>query len=149
MGFQSELVLILGFLPLLLRALSFVQHSIPDELIWQPEPSGQFTVKSAYHLAFSLHRTPPKKAGVDIVDCGMWKWLWIRKVPPKLKFFMWQCLHRILPTREALALRGMDIIPICPVCGKKEETLEHLFFLCSVARRLWRKIGFNDHLRSW
>ncbi|CAI0629245.1 unnamed protein product [Linum tenue] len=122
---------------------------IPDRVVWHYESSGEFSVKSAYHLAFSLQQPVQKKHGVSFLDQGLWKWVWTRSLPPKLLFFLWQCLLRILPTREALAARGVDLIPICPVCGRKEETIEHLFFQCVVARRLWTLIGMRQHLLVW
>ncbi|CAL1383576.1 unnamed protein product [Linum trigynum] len=44
--------------------LSF--RPVPDRVIWHYETSGDFTVKSAYHLAFSLLDSPVRKLGASL-----------------------------------------------------------------------------------
>ncbi|CAL1372514.1 unnamed protein product [Linum trigynum] len=133
----------------IIRQLPLPQRRLVDDIIWHYEANGLFSVKSAYHLAFSHLRPVPRKTGVSVIDSVLWKWVWTRKLPPKLLFFLWQCLQRVLPTREALATSGMDLLPVCTACGRREETLEHLFFSCHVARRLWRITGFHSRLQTW
>ncbi|CAI0465171.1 unnamed protein product [Linum tenue] len=129
----------------MIQGIPLACQRITDKLIWHYEASGQFSVKSAYYLASNLQgRSYSSKHQASFMDHSLWNWVWNRKVPPKLLFFSWKGIHRILPTREALVGRGLDLIPICSVCGRKEETIEHLFFTCLVARKLWRLLGFQE-----
>lgn len=67
-------------------------------------------------------------------------------MPPKFAFFLRKVVHRILPVREALGRRGLVGDVVCPVCRLEGESLEHLFFSCEEARRVWRagiKSGFG------
>ncbi|GKA78947.1 putative ribonuclease H-like domain-containing protein, partial [Tanacetum coccineum] len=63
-------------------------------------------------------------------------------VPIKINIFAWKvCLDK-LPTRLNLSLRGIDIPSIvCPNCSLAGESCSHLFFSCSMARLLWRKVA--------
>ncbi|KAL8473988.1 hypothetical protein ACS0TY_030728 [Phlomoides rotata] len=51
-----------------------------------------------------------------------------------------------MPTRVELQRRG--VIPedgevTCPLCGNGDETIEHLFFTCSVSHKVW------NYVRAW
>ena len=48
---------------------------------------------------------------------------------------VWKIAHGVLPTADRLVRFGMDI-PISCFCGHP-ETLDHLFFHCPLASRLW------------
>ncbi|GJV66300.1 RNA-directed DNA polymerase, eukaryota [Tanacetum coccineum] len=67
---------------------------------------------------------------------------WAKVVPIKINIFAWKvCLDK-LPTRLNLSLRGIDIPSIvCPNCSLAGESCSHLFFSCSMARLLWRKVA--------
>ncbi|GJZ65979.1 RNA-directed DNA polymerase, eukaryota, partial [Tanacetum coccineum] len=66
---------------------------------------------------------------------------WVKVVQIKINIFAWKvCLDK-LPTRLNLSLRGIDIRSIvCPNCSLADESCSHLFFSCSMARLLWRKV---------
>ncbi|CAL1377510.1 unnamed protein product [Linum trigynum] len=121
-----------------IKTIPLSRQNIEDKLIWHPTSDGIFTVKSSYYVAVNLDR-----------QNGRWRALasWMDKpeleadIPPKLRVFVWQVLHRILPTTEALREKKVDVVPRCPVCWEALETLEHMFLECPVARALW------DHSR--
>ncbi|CAL1397177.1 unnamed protein product [Linum trigynum] len=71
--------------------------------------------------------------------------MWALQIPPKLKLFVWQILHRILPTTEALIEKWVLVLPRCPMCCAESETMEHLFWECPVAAALWASSGL-EHL---
>ncbi|GJR60376.1 uncharacterized mitochondrial protein-like protein [Tanacetum coccineum] len=67
---------------------------------------------------------------------------WVKVVLIKINIFAWKvCLDK-LPTRLNLSLCGIDIPSIvCPNCSLAGESCSHLFFSCSMARLLWRKVA--------
>ncbi|CAL1392026.1 unnamed protein product [Linum trigynum] len=75
------------------------------------------------------------------MDKPSWIRPWEADIPPKLRVFLWQVFHRILPTAEALREKKVDVLPRCPVCWEASETLEHMFLECLVARALWDHSG--------
>ena len=54
----------------------------------------------------------------------------------------WKIIHRCLPTARRLAGRSpLFTSDMCQVCGKYEENLTHLFFLCDSAKKIWNYIS--------
>lgn len=82
-------------------------------------------------------------------------------MPPKFQLFIWKVLHRILAVKDALLGRKISVDPVCPLCGRELETIEHLFLNCDFARRVWRAshlgfdfskgnpVGFVNWFDSW
>lgn len=108
-----------------------------DKRIWRLTNHGFFTVKSAYHLAvkkFSqIHNKRPSSSEV----APEWKKLWHIDVIPRVKMFLWRACANALPTRTNLCQRGIEIDPMCTVCGEKEETVDHLFTECAPVAQVW------------
>ncbi|CAL1375269.1 unnamed protein product [Linum trigynum] len=127
-----------------IKAIPLSRQDIGDKLIWHETGDGVFSVKSAYHLAVAVdaqqgHWGPT----VSLMDRPSWIRLWGLPIPPKLKIFLWQVMHRFLPTTEALRERDVMVHPRCPVCWGASETMEHLFLECPVARNLWELAGMG------
>lgn len=53
--------------------------------------------------------------------------MWKLPVKPKLKQFMWRCIHNCLATNANLHSRKMEIDVICRRWGLEQETREHIF----------------------
>lgn len=47
------------------------------------------------------------------VDGDCWTWVWKLGVTPRIKFFLWKLLHDILPTKNNLVGRYVDVDPVC------------------------------------
>jgi hypothetical protein len=110
-----------------------------DSLHWKLSVLGVFSVKSMY---------------TDLINTGpisrMTKRIWERskrwkiKVPLKIKVFMWFVHKGVILTKDNLAERNWEGSKRCCFCDQ-EETKEHLFLLCPLAKLLWRTIhvAFN------
>lgn len=91
-----------------------------DKPMWMLSPDRKFSVKSLY-----LHLVR--------INCGFpQKFLWKIKVPAKIKFFLWLLNRKSILTRDNLLKRGWKGDKTCVFCGK-DESIDHLFFSCSVA----------------
>lgn len=66
-----------------------------------------------------------------------WSILWKIKVPAKIKLFMWQALHQILPTLCLIENRGIQVNTSCRWCNEAPENFKHLLWECSLARQCW------------
>lgn len=107
-----------------------------DRIIWAPEPSGVFSVKSACRMVLLegdplLARSPP-------ID---WKCLWKLVMHESRKFFLCKVAWDALPTRVRIVDKFQGNFQeslLCPLCGTSNESLPHLFFFCSFSRFIQR-----------
>ncbi|KAL3833965.1 hypothetical protein ACJIZ3_008701 [Penstemon smallii] len=105
-----------------------------DKQIWHYTNNGQFSGRSAHHLALQM----AEQESTSTATQKDWKWIWSLRVPPKVKIFLWRFCHNALPTRMALSRRGVSIMDtLCPVCNTEDENLIHTFLHCSYARQFW------------
>nr|GEX45631.1 RNA-directed DNA polymerase, eukaryota [Tanacetum cinerariifolium] len=118
------------------RALSIViegvlLHDMVDRCKWTLEGSGEFSVASARKFIDNSRLIgSPKKTR------------WIKMVPIKVNILAWKVQFDLLPTRLNLSCRGIEIQNICcPICNKQVESMNHLFFACSLTRDIYRKIA--------
>ncbi|OMO84606.1 hypothetical protein COLO4_21945 [Corchorus olitorius] len=78
-------------------------HRGSDKLCWNFSPFGIFSLSSAYSLALNI----PSRVELSPND---WSWVWKLRCLPKLRFFLWECLHNILPTNSLLAYRVLSLL---------------------------------------
>ncbi|XP_057461129.1 uncharacterized protein LOC130751551 [Actinidia eriantha] len=69
------------------------------------------------------------------------KIVWQSFIMPKHSFILWLGLKEKLMTRDKLQGVIEDIS--CPLCNAAAESIEHLFFSCRIANKIWTKI------KSW
>ncbi|CAN0912624.1 Putative ribonuclease H protein At1g65750 [Linum grandiflorum] len=115
---------------------------IPDSLTWSFTKNGICSVKSAYHRARQLmDRNMPKSLffGPSIDDPLFWRSIWNLDLPPKIKTFLWRIFSKALPLGVPLSKRIPNLSPNCPVCLANDETMEHLFLHCEVAKRCFQE----------
>ncbi|CAN1315043.1 Transposon TX1 uncharacterized 149 kDa protein [Linum perenne] len=108
-----------------------------DKDVWFFSPTGQYSTSSGYALALRSKPIKDQTFVVSPMDPSAWRAVWSLRIQPKLRFFLWRLCHRIIPTIEALNRRGMELHPLCPVCLRQPETLEHLMFKCTATRRFF------------
>ena len=61
---------------------------------------------------------------------------WKINVPSKIHVFLWLLSNNKLMTVDNLTGRGIEKPLDCQFC-KENESIQHLFFGCTVARQLW------------
>lgn len=66
--------------------------------------------------------------------------IWKRKIPPKIKIFMWFLENNVLLTKENLVSRNWTGDTSCGFCSKFKST-NHLFFTCHTARSVYGGCG--------
>ncbi|CAN1353255.1 Putative ribonuclease H protein At1g65750 [Linum perenne] len=101
-----------------------------DTISWGLDPSGRFTVKSAY-LAI-------KGTDVDGEE-RLWRRVWQWQGPEKIKHFLWLVSQRKLMTNEERRRRHIADAAICPECQDICEDLNHVLRSCRIAQEVWRE----------
>ncbi|XP_075654883.1 uncharacterized protein LOC142625058 [Castanea sativa] len=77
-----------------------------DRLIWASTPTGKFTVKSAYRIAWQDrgdHAAEESSNATCMKE--FWKLIWRLRVPNQIQSFTWQACKNILPTKANLFRR--------------------------------------------
>ncbi|KAL0011149.1 hypothetical protein SO802_006257 [Lithocarpus litseifolius] len=112
-----------------------------DRIAWASTPNGDFDLKEAYKLACMANDCPR-----DLPFAGAW--VWKANTFPKVRCFLWQCLHRSIPVREVLSARGINITSLCPLCNDAIESIIHNLRDCPQARSFWESL-LPPEYRSW
>ncbi|XP_050238455.1 uncharacterized protein LOC126687946 [Mercurialis annua] len=114
-----------------------------DRLIWHYHSNGNYSVKSGYHFLFNkIHSNVlPAVHGFSRKE---WTSLWHAFLPPKIRLFIWRCLHNALPVGELL-LQRFHIESHCPHC-QESETIMHMLFSCPFARQVWFLSSLSHHM---
>ncbi|OMO90030.1 hypothetical protein COLO4_19432 [Corchorus olitorius] len=106
-----------------------------DKIIWNYSDVGMYSVKSGYFVARKLlGRDNP------LIDTRppIWRMIWQAEVQPKVKFFIWRLVWGIIPGKQILKNRGIDIEINCDVYNGVENSLLHTFFHCPFSQMVWR-----------
>ena len=107
------------FIHIMVRAKQDIPYWILDE-------SGRFTLKSA--KTFFLDPGVP---------CGWDKFIWSSYLLPSKTLVIWKVFHGRLPTIQYIQNKDLHICSMCTLCEKHEESIQHLFFECFNALRIW------------
>ena len=101
-----------------------------DCLLWKLDSKNIYSVKSWYAVVNFRGVIP-----VDITS------VWGIKIPPKIQFFLGPVTHNKLLTRDNLVKRQNLSDLTCLFCSE-EESINHLFFECVVAKEIWSSVQF-------
>jgi ribonuclease HI/exonuclease III len=99
-----------------------------DILRWGYGTQGTFNTKEAYHLKTLSQLLPASQ---------IWQKIWSTKHWPKITLFLWLISHSSVLTWDNLQKRGFLGPSLCILCGKNEETLNHLLNSCPFTSQIW------------
>lgn len=77
---------------------------------------------------------------------SVWEKLWKSHVPAKIKKFRCRTLHNVIPCLGTPAKWHINTTGQCPLCPLGFEDLNHMFFMCTRAKEIWKKLGLDDHV---
>ncbi|RAL42945.1 hypothetical protein DM860_009727 [Cuscuta australis] len=89
---------------------------------------GEYTVSKRYD--WLLKDTPRNE---------WYKWVWSKASHPKHQMILWLIKHKRLKIRRRLR-RYLEVQEERGNCGEKEETFEHLFWECTIAKEIREEI---------
>ena len=98
---------------------------------WLLSISGDFTTISAWEV---IRKVRPSSF--------LFKFIWKSKIPHKISFFLWKCIHMIIPLEDLIQLKGVKIASVCICCYKDSENFNYLFLDCPIAWIIWSHFSF-------
>jgi hypothetical protein len=119
--------------------LPFCPSTQPNKLVWGSAKNGQFSVKSAYHVAMETGRRYAGSSSSEGSLRGLWRRIWHISSPMVVKLFMWQSCKDILPTNENLLKRKVLTEVLCLICQSDIESVSHALWSCPVAQDVWHE----------
>ena len=118
-----------------------------DRLTWIGDNRGDFDLKSAYAMAIDCKVGDDKFSGT---------WVWKLKTLPRIKTFIWKCLHQSIGVGVCLVQRCLSESEVCPLCNNEAESILHRLRDCPFARNIWHRLGITpnsnfyvDDLQLW
>ncbi|CAN0874990.1 Putative ribonuclease H protein At1g65750 [Linum grandiflorum] len=102
-----------------------------DSVVWGLEPSGKFTIRSAYLLLKEL-----QDETTDMRWKGVWRW----SGPNKIRHFLWLVSHNRLLTNEERCRRHLTTQVLCSFCSSHTESCIHILRDCTFARQFWSRV---------
>ncbi|KAF5451861.1 hypothetical protein F2P56_026923 [Juglans regia] len=113
------------------------QANAPDKRIWAFTKDGLYSVKSGYHLERSRRGREKGCSSKSKVGKEVWNKIWKLNTPEVVKMFIWKAVVNNLPTKLNLNRRRVIENPLCPVCGRENESICHILWSCSAAADVW------------
>ncbi|KAK3224854.1 hypothetical protein Dsin_004716 [Dipteronia sinensis] len=104
-----------------------MQKLVADTIAWSYYPKGLYTVSS-------FRRCVEDYNAEEVSEFGK---VWYGFSPPKVELFIWQLLHGRILVCEVLKRYGISNRGACPLCGRSEETVDHLFLFCPWTSSVW------------
>jgi len=119
-----------------------------DHRSWISNLNGEFDSRNAYVLAIDEN--------LEILDFHG-KWIWKIHTLPKIKIFLWKCLHMSLAVKAILTHCGIGDLGGCDSCTKLKESIIHVLRDCLIAKYFWEhsscpdspEQSFSDNLMVW
>ncbi|OVA19562.1 Reverse transcriptase zinc-binding domain [Macleaya cordata] len=120
-----------------------IDTGMADELVWKPNPSGEYSLKSAYNV---IRPTSTKVPWAKLVFFSM--------CIPRHSFIAWMTLHRALKTKYKLRSWGLEVDSTCSFSQTSIEDDFHILFGCPISKFIWKsvlqRLGFSrGNLYDW
>lgn len=108
-----------------------ISPDLEDDWYWRFDAKGKYSVKNAYRNLTMQSNVYANS------DDHHWPSLWKLKIPGKVKILWWRIIKEIIPVRDVLRRRGVDLDTAFPLCANHPETIKHLFLDCSKTQEVW------------
>ncbi|KAL4396470.1 hypothetical protein AHAS_Ahas01G0095100 [Arachis hypogaea] len=108
-----------------------------DCLYWPRKEDGN-SIRTGYYAAkedYLARNQENLSTSTDKRD--LWREIWKMEVSPKIKTHLWKASQNILPVYTILYKKKILDSPLCQICLKENESVEHALLLCEWVRAVW------------
>ena len=121
-------ILFTSWLDLVNEIYNYPFDNSQDVISWKCNKNGVFSTRSVYDSLTSNDQ------GISFNH------IWKARIPHRIKVFMWLLENNAVLTKDNLLKKNWLGSPTCYFCSS-HESIDHLFFLCPIAKVLWGLIG--------
>ncbi|XP_039131287.1 uncharacterized protein LOC120267678 [Dioscorea cayenensis subsp. rotundata] len=114
-----------------------IDYNSDSHWVWDPKSNCSRIASAVYHHLNRLSSSSDGWIG--------WHLIWLIPIAPRLKNFIWMCFKGRLPTYAFLSNMGIGPDNPCVLCNLHRETIDHLFYHCPHALRVWAMINSLDN----
>ena len=119
-------------------SISLCFSLLEDMLIWMRNRKGEFTVRSAYYVAFLIVETIQEgESSSGDPQTQLWKKVSHLNLLAKIHIFAWRACMNVLPTMLNLRIRGSCTKARCLICDQHIENTSHALLDCDMPRAVW------------
>lgn len=119
-----------------LKKMKNLKNVEPDRCIWTANPSGDFSIKSAWELC--RQRDQYQSLSLNI---------WHHLVPLKWSFLTWSAINQGVPLDDCLCKKGFQMVYKCNCCDPAHcESINHIFVTGNLAQQLWSYFENKLHI---
>ncbi|XP_057452221.1 uncharacterized protein LOC130744045 [Lotus japonicus] len=120
------------------KTLPIPQVQQDDLLYWPHVSNGEYDTKYGYVVARArADRSSPSSSSTHELPSSFWKQLWKAPAIQRCIELVWRGCLKILPVREVLRARGMDVDVLCPWCKVQPKSISHVLLHYLVVQRWW------------
>ncbi|XP_035539661.1 uncharacterized protein LOC118344031 [Juglans regia] len=94
-------------------------------------------MRSAYHMENDREVAAQGQASTSNSLKEVWNRIWQIQATPGDKTFLWRACQEALPTQYNLYKKRVVSDPICPICNREEESVQHVLWSCEAAKGVW------------
>ncbi|KAH1107407.1 hypothetical protein J1N35_011175 [Gossypium stocksii] len=113
-----------------------------DFQVWGGEPSGNFSVRSAYKLLQRTNLVPSNNI-IQTETAAFYRKLGNLNIHLKIKITIWRISWDYIPMLANLKLKRVVNDAWCPRCRQFEEDSDHFFRRCPIMKEVWSHLHFS------
>lgn len=126
---------------LAILATNVPQRQVEDRIVWAKSLDGIYNVKTGYYFWQNLNA-----GDSNCTQSEGWRRIWRLSIPNKVKILVWRFCRNIIPVRNRLRGKGIQVPVTCPMCNRDIEHLLHLFFDCPFADSCWQSVNIRYNM---
>ncbi|KAG8501065.1 hypothetical protein CXB51_003131 [Gossypium anomalum] len=113
-----------------------------DIEVWKGEPSGEFSVRSAYKLLQGVNSDPSNLLiQTEIKD--FYRKLWGLQLPSKITITIWRISWDFIPNLANQRYKKVIVNNRCPRCRSWVEDSSHIFHQCPITTEVWQLLHLS------
>ncbi|XP_057418236.1 uncharacterized protein LOC130712417 [Lotus japonicus] len=128
-----------------------VHGGVADSLFWTGSIDGVYSSKLGYSFIKDHDARSQTSASLAVspLPANLWKKIWKSNAIPRCKELAWRAFCSLLPVRDSLWRRGVEVDPTCPLCGEENEIVSHLWLNCPMSKCFWFAYSLGLRLDSF